>query len=610
MSDDPLIVLNNISLKYGSITALEDVNWEINAGEIHALIGEHGAGKSSLAHIISGFISPEGSLLWEGSSISQFSPRIARSLGVSFVTQENELFDHLPVAYNLLNKHTENFRGFFINQKKIFVEAQNYLSRVGCKISPRKLVEELTLPERVMIDILRHLYKNPRLLILDEAMEKLTAIDLDLVLRLLREMRESGASTLFITHRIDDVYTYADRVSIIRNGKIIISEFVENIDKINLIKLAYTQIHRNKIPAGLDKDFYHLLKYNEAILELLPIALLVVNRDSELKLLNQYGERLLNRDRKQILNGSLSYLFGDINQSVLDDIGSILSAQQWENLYNRTIILDDQEINCNIIIEPIMDGNYYLGSIVIIDDITEQENLREKINVSERLATIGLLAAGVSHEINNPLEIINNFIDVLKRQIKDKDSLKYLGIIEDEVDSIEQIVSNLITFSEKNRYQDEYLDLNELANQTISLVKLNAIKRNVKINFYEEKRDLVVFANRIKIKQVILNIVKNALDAMPSGGELIIKLLSSGTAFAILRFIDNGIGLESGGLRNILMPFYTTKTNRENMGLGLSIVFGILESYGGKIEAKNREDSQGCEVSVFLPLIEDYHDKI
>jgi len=148
----------------------------------------------------------------------------------------------------------------------------------------------------------------------------------------------------------------------------------------------------------------------------------VADRDGFVKLLNQYGESLLSRNRTQVIDKKLEHLFSGANAELRQEIEVILDHQIRCNLYNRDMVIGKNKLNCNLIIEPIMDGNYYLGSIIIIDDITEQENLREKISISERLASVGLLAAGVSHEINNPLEIINNFIDVLKNQIQEKES--------------------------------------------------------------------------------------------------------------------------------------------------------------------------------------------
>jgi two-component system sensor histidine kinase AtoS len=601
MNDETLVSLHKVSLSYGMVQALDQVSFEIKKGEIHALIGEHGAGKSSLAHILSGFLQPKGEIYWKGENISPLSDNKARNLGIRFVTQGVELFNHMPVAYNLFNNNKSVFSHFLFRQKNIYKLSDRYLAQCGCSILSKTLVEHLSLPEKVMIDILRQLYCHPSLLILDEAIEKLTALDLDKVIKLIRELRESGGSVLFITHRIDDVYAFADRVTIVRNGNVLVTESVKNIDKINLIKLAYTHIVRNKVLTGLDKEFYHLLKYNEAILEFLPMTLLVVNRDGKLKLLNHHGETFFKRKRDVILNGSLSNLFGDQNSIVTSEIWGILETQKWENLYHKHIIIDDTKISCNVVIYPIMDGNYYLGSIIIVDDITEQEKLREKIHFSEKLASVGLLAAGVAHEINNPLEIINNYLDVLKGRNIDSSSLTYMNYIEEELDSIEQIVSNLITFSEKNRYHDETLNLAELLKQMVLLIKPNAEKRGIEFSVEISSTDFHIYANRTKMKQVILNIIKNAFDAMPDGGLLTI-VQNLDKDFVKITFLDSGSGIGEGNLKNLLLPFYSTKEEHEsNMGLGLSIVYGILDSYGGSIEIENRRDRTGCEVTVSLP---------
>ncbi|WP_168203576.1 ATP-binding cassette domain-containing protein [Oceanispirochaeta crateris] len=605
-----MISLSNISHTYGSVKALDRVTWEMQPGEIHALIGEHGAGKSSLAHILSGFIQLKGEIFWKGELISPLNDQKARSLGIAFVTQGTELFNHLSVAYNLFNNHKDVFPGFFISQRKILAAAESYLRETGCTISPTKIVGDLSLPEKVMINILRQLHTKPELLILDEAIEKLTAIDLDLVLKLIRKMRDRGGTILFITHRIDDVYEFADRVTILRNGSVLITESVKNIDKINLIKLAYTQIVRNKSLTKLDKDFYHLLKYNEAILEFLPLALLVVNGEGHVKLLNHYGETFFHKKREVLLEAPFSEVFAEEDRGFSDEIYKILETKKWENLYQKHITIAGNKICCNVVIYPILDGNYYLGSIIIVDDISEQEKMREKIHFSEKLASIGLLAAGVAHEINNPLEIINNYLDVLKNRISNEESKTFLGYMEDELDSIEQIVSNLITFSEKNRYQDEKLNLQALVEQMLLLIKPNALQRGISIAVEIKTENPVILANRVKIKQVFLNILKNAFDAMPDGGEIHLVMDNKDNKFVRIRLLDSGIGLGERDIKDILLPFYTTKQEKEeNMGLGLSIVFGILESYGGSIEIKNRRQVSGCEVTMILPLLKEKTDQ-
>ncbi len=606
MSLLPLMCLEGVSYSYGSsVKALENVGLELHRGEIHALIGEHGAGKSSLAHILSGFLQPEGRILWKGLPLSGgLSVKSARELGISYVTQRTELFEHQSVAINLFNNHPGIFRGIFYRQSKLNKMAELYLNGIDCPIDPRTLVKDLSKTERVLIDILRHVYRNPSLLILDEAIEKLTAVDLTRVMRILRELRDRGCAIVFITHRIDDVYEFADRVTILRQGNIIITETVGNIDKINLIKLAYTQLSRNKDLLNVDKEFYHLLKYNEAILEFLPISLLVVNRENRVKLVNNYGKTFFSRNQEAMLNRSLPEIFGYENEPVLEQIGEILKHRRWDNLYQSHLKMNGQEISTNIVVYPIMDGNYYLGSIIIIDDMTEQEELRKKIQLSEKLASVGLLAAGVAHEINNPLEIITNYLDILKGQQCSEEAISYIGYLEEELDSITTIIGNLITFSENNRYEEEDLDLAELLTQMLKLVRFSAVKREITIASEIPSDDIPVRANKTKLRQVFLNIIRNAFDSMSGGGELYVRIHPPEKERVTIEFCDSGTGLSEEEQEKVMLPFYTTKEDsQENMGLGLSIVYGILKSYKGSIDIRNREDRRGVRVRITLPLL-------
>ncbi|MDC7232856.1 MAG: ATP-binding cassette domain-containing protein [Spirochaetales bacterium] len=604
MTRPALITLKDVSYSYGSVKAIEEINIEITQGEIHALIGEHGAGKSSLAHILSGFIQPKGCLYWKGSDLGVYNSKIARNLGISYVTQGTELFDYQSVAMNLFNNNPGVFSRFFFNTAKINKRAEEYLERIGSDINPRSLVGELSKPQRVFVDILRHIYRNPKLLILDEAIEKLTAVDLSRVMKIIRELRNNGSTIVFITHRIDDVYEFADRVTILRKGRIIVTEAVENIDKINLIKLAYTQITQSKSMMNVDKEFYHLLKYNEAILEFLPIALFVVNREEKIKLINTYGENFFGRKKEELLNEDFNKILGPENNVLLEKIRSLLKKRKWENLYQVQVKIEQKIICGNIVVYPIHDGNYYMGSIIIIDDMTEQEELRKKIQLSEKLASVGLLAAGVAHEINNPLEIINNYLDVLKGLQSSDEAVSFIRYMEEEMDSIEMIIGNLITFSEKNQYEDEELNLPDLLSQMLKLVQFNAQKRNISISADFPEEAIRIKANKTKIKQVILNIIRNAFDSMTEGGTLTATIRTTGTDSVIIEFTDTGTGLHEKDINSVMLPFFTTKDgNEENMGLGLSIVYGILKSYNGMLEIKNRQDRRGCIVRISLPML-------
>ena len=175
-----------------------------------------------------------------------------------------------------------------------------------------------------------------------------------------------------------------------------------------------------------------------------------------------------------------------------------------------------------------------------------QEEMREQFVLSEKLASIGLLAAGVAHEINNPLEIIYNEIDFLKYQLSDKTLHHIIENLDSEIHYIANIVSNLINFSDSKRVNKEYVDINETILNIINLIRYNAKHKNITIHFNPAYKSVKISANKNEIKQVILNLLKNSFEAMPSGGNIYIdtkKIESESSGKIEIRFRDTGYGI-------------------------------------------------------------------
>ncbi len=172
----------------------------------------------------------------------------------------------------------------------------------------------------------------------------------------------------------------------------------------------------------------------------------------------------------------------------------------------------------NLKVLPILDGTFKIGSMIIIDDVSEQEKLKDQILFSEKLASVGLLAAGVAHEINNPLEVICNYADQLKTRVISAEGARILANLETEIDSIKQIISHLVTFSNDAVAAVEVFNFNDLLENLLQLVTINAQSRKVTICRHNLGGPLLIAASKSEIKQVLLNMVKNALEAMPDGG--------------------------------------------------------------------------------------------
>jgi PAS domain S-box-containing protein len=604
---EPLLELQDIDFYYDTLRVLKDINLKIHRSEVHAIVGEHGAGKTSLCLIMSGFLKPHsGKFLLGERTLDSLAPAKARNLGIEMVTQQNPVVDNFTVAENLFLDNRGIAPHPFISRKHQLAVAQAYLREWDVPLDPNTQLRDMKLSDRVLVDILKHLFNKPRLLILDEALQKLTAPVLNRMIQHLKDLKPAGMSIIFVTHRIDDIYNFADKVSIIKNGEILITDSVKNIDKINLIKLAYTQISGNESLENANQEFYSLLKYNEAVLIKLPVNLIVVDHHGKIKLINECAKQFFNIEESSYLNMPIQELLlaDEDNREACSLIEGALSKQLVQTFYNVPLNRAESESITNIKTHPIYDESFLIGYYIIIEDITEREKLRQQVALSEKLASIGLLSAGVAHEINNPLEIIYNYISFLKFHSRNKIVTKTVNSLEEEINSISQIVSNLISFSDNNKQQIEAVELNGLIDSIIGLVKYNAKYKNIQISFKRQTDPLFLKANRTEIKQVILNLMKNSFEAMPLGGRLNIQTAESGAgdpSLVEITFQDTGTGIKGHHLHDVFLPFYSTKKDMYgNLGLGLSVSYGIVKKYEGSIAVRNLNDS-GCEFTLRFP---------
>lgn len=243
---------------------------------------------------------------------------------------------------------------------------------------------------------------------------------------------------------------------------------------------------------------------------------------------------------------------------------------------------------------PITSDNHFIGTYEIAKDITESKLAEEMIRRSEKLSAVGQLAAGVAHEIRNPLTTLRGFIQLL---ISDKEK-EYGEIMLTEIDRINQIVSEFLILSKPQVISFEQKNIIEILDNIISLLQAQANYKNIQIIKDYEIDYLAIKCEPNQLKQVFINLLKNAIEAMPDGGEIIVRMKTLDLGLVCISIIDQGIGIAEDQIPKLGEPFHTTK--EDGTGLGLMVCFRIVENHGGKMEICSQLNKGTC-VEVSLP---------
>lgn len=233
-----LLRLSNISKSFGGVQALKQVSFDLRAGEVHALVGENGAGKSTLIKIITGAVqADEGSLELAAQPIGHNDPVASRRLGIAAIYQQPALFPDLSVAENIALGLESGGAWRRIRWKERRERARQLLSRVGASISPDAIAGDLTMPEQQLVEIARALGASAKLLIMDEPTASLSERETEQLFQVIRDLRNSGVGVIYISHRLDELFQIADRVTVLRDGALVATHSMNQIDKTELIRL-------------------------------------------------------------------------------------------------------------------------------------------------------------------------------------------------------------------------------------------------------------------------------------------------------------------------------------------------------------------------------------
>lgn len=233
----PILNMENISKEFPGVKALDQVSFSLNKGEVHCLIGANGAGKSTLMKILSGVYSKdEGEIFMENEKVLITSPIDSQLLGISTIYQELSLVDDLSVAENIfLGSYLKKGNGF-ISWKKMNEQAIELMKLLDVKISPNKIVRNLSMGNKQMIEIAKALAMDTKILIMDEPSTALSMEETEKLFKVIRELQAKGITIIYISHKLEELYEIGNRITVLRNGRWVITDDVNKINREELIK--------------------------------------------------------------------------------------------------------------------------------------------------------------------------------------------------------------------------------------------------------------------------------------------------------------------------------------------------------------------------------------
>lgn len=375
-------------------------------------------------------------------------------------------------------------------------------------------------------------------------------------------------------------------------GDFLSSEDVELLE--SLASYIGIAIQNAQLYASLEQkisEYERLKEFNENIVESINVGILAVDLDDRIESWNAQMEAMYALPRSEAVGRNLGDVF---SQPFMDEFRRVKNEQGVHNFYKFRIETRAGELRTtNIAIAPLLSRDFSaVGRIILVDDITDRIDLEAQLAQSEKLSSIGLLAAGVAHEVNTPLAVISSYTQMLAKQVRGDDRVgPLLEKITQQTFRASEIVNGLLNFSRTSGTAFTEINLNSVIRDTLSLLEHQFKTANVRLEANLEAGLPPILGNTGKLQQVFLNLFLNAKDAMAGGGTLTVATEANGHIGVTIA--DTGSGIAPEHVKRIYDPFFTTKSapkdgQRRGTGLGLAVTYGIIQEHAGKINVQSQ----------------------
>src|SRR6202521_4435050 len=399
-------------------------------------------------------------------------------------------------------------------------------------------------------------------------------------------------------------------IAVLGLGKTVEGDFLTSEDVELLETLAGylgIAIQNARLYASLQQkvaEYERLKDFNENIVESINVGVLAVDLGDRIESWNSQMEVMYALPRWQALTRPLSEVFP---AAFVEEFYRVRQNPGINNLYKFRLATPTGESRVvNVAIAPLVTKDFsVIGRLIIMDDITERIELEAQLSQADKLSSIGLMAAGVAHEVNTPLAVISSYAQMLSKQLQgDQQKGALLEKITRQTFRASEIVNSLLNFSRTSGTEFTAVDVNKIISDTLALLEHQFKVMRIKVQDERSAHVPMINGNAGRLQQVFLNLFLNAKDAMANGGTLRIAT-TNGDSVSVM-VADTGSGIAQEHIHRIYDPFFTTKTSpREGQargtGLGLSVTCGIIQEHAGKIRVESRS-GEGTTFYLDFPL--------
>lgn len=336
-------------------------------------------------------------------------------------------------------------------------------------------------------------------------------------------------------------------------------------------------------------------------LDHLPVGLLVINRDKKIRIFNQTLSKLLGLKSEKVLGKPFLEILGNREQDFNILLQTLATGREFQNVRPQAVITASCSAACLVNTYAVRNRiGITVGAMAMFSPAARLQEMENAVVKAEKLAILGQMAAGMVHEIRNPLTAVGCFLQLLQKYLKGNPKEEYIPVMLAELNHANRLITEFLQFAKPGYSRRTSCSIIEIIKDVVMLVESEALARQLEIEVNLNVNIPNIIVDSEQLKQVFINIMKNAFDALSEDGKIFVQTAwNELEGFAQVSFRDTGVGIDEDTIANMFNPFFTTKES--GTGLGMFTSKKIIDNHGGRIDIQS-EPGKGTTVVVLLPV--------